>query len=327
MMAGDPKLMAAETAYFELLGTVTTFDLTPEKLTLKAGAQEVLGYVPADQAGSSTDVQGAAGGEDINALAGTLVGMSAADAETATTDAGFTFRVTSVDGEPKPVTMDYREDRINAEVEDDKVVTGHDRLTPPRSADWRDRAAIPTRRPDMDPRPDTPDRPSPMLRTLPHAPPSQRSRTGTRQSSPGRRRRRRDAATRTVGRGERLRASAAESVPRGDGATRQPAARTRSWAHREAQAYRRRRREYVAATTRSSPGCRDGSRTSTRSRPFVSGPRQGGPVGRAEAARPGSAASRAATAPTPTCPTSSACAWSSGSRARSRSSPRSCTGS
>ena len=122
MMAGEPEAMAAEAAYFELLGTVTTFELTPEKLTLKAGAQEVLGYVPADQAGSSTDVQGATAGGDINALAGTLVGLSVAEAEKATTDAGFTFRVVSVDGEPKPVTMDYREDRINAEVEDDKVV-------------------------------------------------------------------------------------------------------------------------------------------------------------------------------------------------------------
>jgi heat shock protein HslJ len=122
MMAGDPKLMSAEAAYFELLGTVTAFAMTPEKLTLKAGEQVVLSYVPADQAGSSTDVQSAAGGQDINALAGTLVGLSVTEAEKATTDAGFTFRVTSVDGQPKPVTMDYREDRINAEVESDKVV-------------------------------------------------------------------------------------------------------------------------------------------------------------------------------------------------------------
>ena len=119
-MAGDPALMAAETAYFQLLGSVTSFALTADKLTLSAGAQEVLAYVPADQAGSSTDVQGASG--DINALAGTLVGMSAADAEKATTDAGFVFRITSVDGKPNAVTMDYREDRINAEVEADKVV-------------------------------------------------------------------------------------------------------------------------------------------------------------------------------------------------------------
>lgn len=122
MMAGDAKLMSAEAAYFELLGTVTTFVLTPEKLALRAGEQEVLGYVPAEQAGSSTDVQGATGGEDINALAGTLVGMSVSEAEKAATDAGFTFRVTSVDGEGQAVTMDYRDDRINADVEDDKVV-------------------------------------------------------------------------------------------------------------------------------------------------------------------------------------------------------------
>ncbi len=121
-MAGEPALMEAETAYFELLGTVTSFELAGDKLLLKAEEQEVLSYVPADQAGSSTDVQGASGSADINALAGTLVGMAVADAEKATTDAGFTFRVTSVDGEPNPVTMDYREDRINAEVEDDKVV-------------------------------------------------------------------------------------------------------------------------------------------------------------------------------------------------------------
>jgi heat shock protein HslJ len=122
MMAGDEKLMTAEAAYFELLGTVTTFTVTTDTLTLKAEDQEVLTYVPADQAGSSTDVEGATGGEDINALAGTLVGMSAADAEKATTDAGFVFRVTSEDGKPNAVTMDYRDDRINAEVEDDEVV-------------------------------------------------------------------------------------------------------------------------------------------------------------------------------------------------------------
>ena len=120
LMAGDQKMMDAEAAYFELLGSVTTFAVTEEKLTLKAGGQEVLGYVPA---GSATDLQGAAGGEqDVNALAGTLVGMAVAEAETTTTDAGFVFRVVSVDGEPMAVTMDYREDRINAEVEDDTVV-------------------------------------------------------------------------------------------------------------------------------------------------------------------------------------------------------------
>jgi hypothetical protein len=55
-------------------------------------------------------------------VAGTLVGMSAADAEKATTDAGFVFRVTSQDGKPNAVTMDYRDDRINADIENDEVV-------------------------------------------------------------------------------------------------------------------------------------------------------------------------------------------------------------
>lgn len=118
MMAGEPAMMEAESAYFELLGTVTTFELTGDTLVLKAGEQEVLTY-------ATTTIVGAASGggaSDINALAGTLVGMSVVEAEKATTDAGFTFRITSEDGEPKPVTMDYREDRINAEVEDDEVV-------------------------------------------------------------------------------------------------------------------------------------------------------------------------------------------------------------
>lgn len=122
MMAGEPALMAAESAYFELLGTVTTFELAGDTLSLKADGQEVLGYVTATEANAAAGGQATAGGGDINALAGTLVGMTVAEAEKATTDAGFTFRVTSEDGEPKPVTMDYREDRINAEIEDDEVV-------------------------------------------------------------------------------------------------------------------------------------------------------------------------------------------------------------
>ena len=118
LMAGEPAMMEAEAAYFELLGTVTSFELGDNTLLLKAGEQEVLTYAATTAAGAASG--GGAG--DINALAGTLVGLSVAEAEKATTDAGFVFRVVSEDGEPKPVTMDYREDRINAEVEDDEVV-------------------------------------------------------------------------------------------------------------------------------------------------------------------------------------------------------------
>ena len=60
-------------------------------------------------------------GEDINELAGTLVGMSAEEAEQAVTEAGYTWRVASVDGEAKAMTMDYRTDRINAEIDKGEV--------------------------------------------------------------------------------------------------------------------------------------------------------------------------------------------------------------
>ena len=122
MMAGSPGLMAAETAYFALLGKVDSYELAADKLVLKAAGVDVLDYVPASQAGSSTDVQAGAGTQDINVVAESLIGMSVADAEAAATEAGFAFRVTSTDGKPAAVTMDYRTDRINAEVEDDEVV-------------------------------------------------------------------------------------------------------------------------------------------------------------------------------------------------------------
>jgi len=120
-MAGPPALMAAESAYFTMLGRVSTFEFSDDSLILQADGTDVLEYVPAGQEGSATDVQ-AGGAQDINTVAESLIGMSAADAEAAATDAGFAFRVTSTDGKPAAVTMDYREDRINAEIEDDEVV-------------------------------------------------------------------------------------------------------------------------------------------------------------------------------------------------------------
>ena len=60
--------------------------------------------------------------QDIDAVAESLIGMTVEDAQAAAEEAGFAFRVTSTDGEGAAVTMDYRTDRINAEVEDDEVV-------------------------------------------------------------------------------------------------------------------------------------------------------------------------------------------------------------
>lgn len=123
LMAGSAKTMAAEAVYFELLGSVTTFEVAADKLLLKADGTEVLGYVPADQAGTSSDVEGTTATTDITAFAATLVGMSVEDAEAAAADAGYEFRVVSVDGKPGAATSDYREDRINVDIEDDVVVT------------------------------------------------------------------------------------------------------------------------------------------------------------------------------------------------------------
>ena len=50
-----------------------------------------------------------------------LVGMKVARARNAAEEAGYAFRVVSVDGENRPVTMDYRPDRLNATVVDGRV--------------------------------------------------------------------------------------------------------------------------------------------------------------------------------------------------------------
>ncbi len=47
--------------------------------------------------------------------------MSQADAEAAVAAAGFTSRIGSVDGEPKPLTMDYRLDRMTFDIENGVV--------------------------------------------------------------------------------------------------------------------------------------------------------------------------------------------------------------
>jgi hypothetical protein len=78
--------------------------------------------------GPATDPTAPAGGTGAPSQADadfdpeSLVGMPKAEAERTARAAGWQFRVAREDGEEFALTMDYREDRVNVEV-DDGVVT------------------------------------------------------------------------------------------------------------------------------------------------------------------------------------------------------------
>jgi hypothetical protein len=82
----------------------------------------------ATEAASSAGMEGGEGmvdqmgAEGIEQFAESLIGLTDGQAEEATEEAGFTYRVVSIDGEPLAVTLDYRTDRVNVSLEDDVVV-------------------------------------------------------------------------------------------------------------------------------------------------------------------------------------------------------------
>jgi hypothetical protein len=57
------------------------------------------------------------------ASAAALIGMTTTEAEAYATENDLLFRIVEIDGEPQPVTKDYRPGRINASVEDGVVVS------------------------------------------------------------------------------------------------------------------------------------------------------------------------------------------------------------
>lgn len=105
-MAGPPELMQAEEEYFALLDRVTAFDADEVQLTLRTGGEMLLSFAQPD----SPAVFGR-----------TLVGMRVKKARAAAEAEGYDFRIVSVDGESKPVTMDYNPQRLNATVVDGRV--------------------------------------------------------------------------------------------------------------------------------------------------------------------------------------------------------------
>ncbi|MEZ5184233.1 MAG: META domain-containing protein [Candidatus Nanopelagicales bacterium] len=106
MGSEDPDLMAAESQYFQALGLVDGFDTDGEQLFLRTGDTVVLRY----------GLEGSAA-----VFGATLIGRTVAKARARAEAAGYGFRVVSVDGESKPVTMDYQPDRLNATVVDGRV--------------------------------------------------------------------------------------------------------------------------------------------------------------------------------------------------------------
>lgn len=58
---------------------------------------------------------------DQELISAALVGLTKEQAEAAAAKAGYTVRVTQEDGQMFPMTMDYRTNRINIEVEDGVV--------------------------------------------------------------------------------------------------------------------------------------------------------------------------------------------------------------
>lgn len=62
---------------------------------------------------------------DSAAVDAALAGLSQEQAESAAAAAGYTVRIASVDGEPRALTMDYRFDRINLELESGTVTAAN----------------------------------------------------------------------------------------------------------------------------------------------------------------------------------------------------------
>lgn len=105
-MGGPKERMTAEDEYLRLLESSDGWRIVDEQLELTQGGDSTLVFAGP---GSPAD------------FGRSLVGMSKKQAKAAAAKAGYTIRVVSVDGDNRPVTTDYRPDRLNLKIVDGKV--------------------------------------------------------------------------------------------------------------------------------------------------------------------------------------------------------------
>ncbi|MCU0300626.1 MAG: META domain-containing protein [Candidatus Nanopelagicales bacterium] len=120
-MAGPEDAMAAEATYFALLEGVTGYAQQGEMLELLNGSQAILTFVAAGAATQEPTTDPMDPSAEAEQVAGDVVGMSLAQAEAAAAAAGLEIRVASVDGDNRPLTSDFRPDRITVVIVDDVI--------------------------------------------------------------------------------------------------------------------------------------------------------------------------------------------------------------
>ncbi len=105
--------------------TTTPATTTPESTTPESTVPETTSP-PETTAPDGTTAEGSVPDSSLPTLesaADVLVGLTEAEAHDAAAEHGWTVRVARLDGEDQPLTMDFREDRVNVEITDGTVTS------------------------------------------------------------------------------------------------------------------------------------------------------------------------------------------------------------
>ena len=106
--------------------TTTPAMTTPETTAPETPAPSATTAAPETTAPDGTTAEGSVPDSSLPTLdsaADVLVGLTEAEAHDAAAEHGWTVRVARLDGEDQPLTMDFREDRVNVEITDGTVTS------------------------------------------------------------------------------------------------------------------------------------------------------------------------------------------------------------